>query len=380
MNKDKNMVKIIFLMPTLVGGGAERTLINFLQKVDYSKYEIDLLLVSNKGVYIKDVPKNVNLITIFNIHFIARVLAYLHKKYNFNIIQKFLLKMKVKKHYDVGICFLDGDVTDLLLLIPGIDKKVAWVHSSYITNNNFYKFYKNKSYKNKLIKNRYNNLDSICFVSEDSKTEFIEVFGEYKDMRVIYNIVDAKAVIDKAKKETLERNKVFTFIALGSLMTVKGFDRLIRAAEIIKKNNYKFQLQIFGIGKEQNNLEKLINDNDLNDTVKLMGFSNNPYPYLKAADVFVMSSVSEALPTALCEAMILGKPVITTNCSGCRELVDYGKYGLMAEQDDAELAERMMDYLRNPDLLEKYSQLSFERSAIFNESIILEKYYDIFNL
>lgn len=100
---------------------------------------------------------------------------------------------------------------------------------------------------------------------------------------------------------------------------------------------------------------------------------------MKIGDVFVMSSISEALPTVLCEAMILGKPVVVTNCSGCRELVDEERYGLMAEQNDESLADKMSQYIQQEELVKYYAQKSGERADIFDTEKVIQAYYKIFN-
>jgi glycosyltransferase involved in cell wall biosynthesis len=123
----------------------------------------------------------------------------------------------------------------------------------------------------------------------------------------------------------------------------------------------------------------MIHDLGLKNEIILHGFLSNPYPMMKNSDVFVMSSESEALPTVLCEAMILGLPSLVTNCSGCRGLVDGGEYGMMAEMDDHDLAEKMIQYIENPELLEHYHKKSLERAELFDDERILQAYYDIFD-
>ena len=190
MNKKKR--KIFFLLPSLVGGGAERTLINLLQKIDYKVYEVDLLIVLKKGVYLNQVPKGVNLLYLFNNAFFVRSLAYLQKKTDLTFPYKVKLNKVIKKDYDLGISFLDSNFTDILFLTDKIDKKYTWVHSSYVSNPSFSNSYKSKKYRKKLIKNRYKRLDGIYFVSENAKEEFIEVFGNYPKMEVIYNLINNK--------------------------------------------------------------------------------------------------------------------------------------------------------------------------------------------
>ncbi|REL24731.1 glycosyltransferase [Rhodohalobacter sp. SW132] len=371
--------KILFLLPSLRGGGAERTLINLLHKIDYDRYEVDLVVVSKHGVYVNEVPPEVEVTYLFKNHLLVRVLGYLNR--TFRVSWFFKKKMAaLTKEYDLGVSFLDSNYTDLLFLNEKIEKRVAFVHGSYLTHSNYEKFYRYEKHRKWLKNNRYSNLDGIYFVSRDSMSDFIELFGEFPEMGVVYNLIDKKAVIQKSEAETggLKFDK-FTFSAVGSLMPIKGFDRLVRAAKIVKDQGYDFRLYIAGTGEEEQNLKELIHEHKLEGTVELLGFMKNPYPLMKNSDVFLMSSVSEALPTVLCESMILGVPALVTNCSGCRGLVEEGEYGLMAEQDDRDYAEKMMHYMDQPDLLSHYSRKSSERTKLFDDEQVLKTYQNIFD-
>lgn len=370
--------KILFLIPSLAGGGAERTLINLLKQIDYNEYDVELVVVLNHGVYLDNLPSEVKFIYLFESKFLVRMLAWLQKKVGFNYLLRKRTENKIHGQYDLGISYLDGNFTDLLFYIEGIKKRYTWVHSSYKTNQNFARFYKNKKYLQKLKEYRYGKLDGIYFVSNDAKEEFIEIFGLFPKMEVIYNFIDSESVLRKSEMEVSIHTNKFHFLALGSLLPIKGFDRLIRAAKIVKESNFDFKISIVGSGPEKNKLEALIVDNDLNDIVELLGFIKNPYPLLRNADIFIMSSVSEALPTVLCEAMILGKATLVTNCSGCREIVGNGKFGLMAEQNDQSLAENMIAFLSDPSLIEYYEIQSKERAKLFDDELVLDAYNEIF--
>jgi len=366
-------------MPSLRGGGAERTLINLLQKIDYERYEIDLVVVSKFGTYIDQVPENVKLTFLFSNILVARILTYLHRKLNFS----YLFKRKMRQfddNYDVGISFLDSNFTDLLFFLKNSSKRVVFIHGSYKSNKTRQKFYQNNRRKNSVYENRYKRLDSLYFVSEDSRDEFIDIFNEFPNMGVIYNIIDRSSVIKKSKEDEHKNgDDRMSFVAVGSLLPVKGFDMLIRAAKIVRDKGYDFIINLVGSGPEENKLKLMVNHFQLENQIKFHGFLSNPYPVMRRSDVFVMSSVSEALPTVLCEAMILGKPTMVTNCPGCRGLVESGEYGLMAEQDDQDLAEKMMMYMDNPDLLRHYSRKSLERAELFDDDRVLQAYYDLFD-
>lgn len=371
--------KILFLIPSLVGGGAERTLINLLNRIDYSKYEVDLVSVVAKGVYLDQVPKQVKLITLFNNDYLVRALSKIQKKTGFDLVFRYVMKAKVKGRYDVAISYLDSNFTDFLFFTEKIGKRYSWVHTSYRSYQNFYKFYKNSAYRDKLIKKRYGKLDGIFFVSDDSRKEFVEIFGNFPVMDVVYNIIDREMVTLKANEKISFDDSKFSFVSVGSLLPVKGYDRLIRAAKILKGKGYSFKIDLLGKGPEEATLKGMVRERGLEHEVIFHGFSSNPYPYMRAANAFVMTSVSEALPTVLCEAMILGKPVVVTNCSGCRELVDNGQYGLMAEQDDDDLAAKMEIFLKEQHLLEDYCDRALRRSALFDSEKVMEKYYQILN-
>lgn len=366
-------------MPALAGGGAERTLVNLLHKIDYTRYYIHLIVVSKTGPYVDQIPDEVDVTYLIQNNFFARVRGYLHRTFDFKGF--FQSKMKsLDKEYDVGVSFLDSNFTNLLFYTDKIKKRVAFIHSSYKTHNNYERFYRHEKYQNKLKKNRYSKLDAICFVSDDSMEEFKEVFGEYPNMQVIHNMIDAETVRAKALKDSnIKLGERFSMCAVGSLIPVKGIDRLIKAASRLKKLGYEFEIHIIGRGPEEQNLKRLVQSLDLESDVIFHGFLKNPYPVMKHSDLFVMSSLSEALPTVLCEAMILGIPSLVTNCSGCRGLVKNGEFGMMAEQDEKDIADKMKELMDKKDLLLHYEKKSLERSKIFDDERILQKYYNIFD-
>jgi glycosyltransferase involved in cell wall biosynthesis len=315
--------------------------------------------VLKTGVYLKQIPNEVQTIFMLKNVFLGRVFTYLQIKFNIQIFYRYLVCKKIKKNYDVAISFTDNSYTELLTYLPNSPKiLISWVHASYASYSNYSKYYTDR-YKERIIKNRYNKIDKLVFVSHDSMYDFISIFGKFNDMRVIYNVLN----IDSVKKHTDAFNPNLpvniNIVAIGSLLPVKGYDLLIKACDKLKKQHVDFHLTILGDGPLKDELQKMINELDLSNQIILKGFVSNPYPYLKYSDVYVMSSLSEALPTALCEAMIIGRPVIVTDCIGCKEIVEYGKYGLSQMILDKEIRE-------------KYSLLSKDRAKRFSDEKIIE--------
>ena len=366
--------KVLFIIPSLAGGGAERTLINILKNIDYLLFDVHLVVVDYTGIYCKQVPKQLKILPLFTNTKLVRVLSYVQKKTGFNKFVEHRFLKKIDSSYDTAISFLDSNFTDLLFQIPNVNKTITWVHSSYKTNQNFYKFYRNDSYRKRLITQRYAKLNTIVFVSQDAKTEFEEIFGSFKNMPVIYNFMDEKNIHLKANSFDVQKeSETIKFISVGSLFPVKGYDLLILAASKLKEISVKFKIDIYGQGYLKEELIDLIKAHKLENYVELKGFVSNPYPYIKNADVFIMSSKSEAMPMALCEAMILGKPVLVTNCSGCREVVNYGEFGLMSNAEIDDLTANMLKLIKDKNCREKLSSKSLERAVLFSDKSIMNQ-------
>lgn len=146
-----------------------------------------------------------------------------------------------------------------------------------------------------------------------------------------------------------------TFLAVGRLEPQKGLDVLIRALALVRERAPEWRLVILGEGDSRNELERLVAEHGLGDAAFLPGRVRNPWPWLKAADIYVMSSRREGFPNALCEAMIAGRPVISTDCpSGPAELIEEGRNGLLVAVEDVQaLADGMLRLGRDPQLRDR---------------------------
>ncbi len=379
MGKSSQLKKILFIIPSLEGGGAERVLINILEKFDYTKYVVDVCVGISGGVYFREIPKEVKTKILFNFRILEKALIYFYRRFNSRILLSLIINKKYRGDYDVGIAFTDCPYTDIMLCLKGkIKKKIAWVHASYYSNYNYKKFYKN-SYKNRLIKYRYNKLDTIVFVSNDSRLEFQKIFGEFVNTVVIYNILNAQGIKLKALStiDLTFENDICHIIAVGHLRPVKAFDKLIHVARKLMDDGIKFKIRILGSGHMFNKLLRLIKTLNVGSCVELLGFKSNPYPFIKASDIFIMTSISEALPTALCEAIILGLPCIVTDCSGCREIVEGGKFGMMTGQTINEIYNGLKVLITDHELRNKYKIKALERAMIFDDTRTLKRIYSI---
>ncbi len=365
-------------MPKLVGGGAERVLINLLEKLPEEKYSVDLFLGLKGGRLESQIPAYVNVFYLFP-HRVFEMLASVTLRYfNLKIWYK-LFGNKIRSNYDVGTCFLDSHYSYFLEGTKGkLRKKVVFIHSSYKTYSYSFKKYKSEAFKLKL--KLYNSLDNIVAVSNDSLNEFTQVYGKFKDTRVIYNSINTNRINTLAnKKDLLGFNPgEFNILAVGSHIEVKNYMTLLESCKLLKERGTSFLLHILGEGRLKEIHQEYIINNNLQSHVRLHGFVENPYPYIKKCDLFVMPSFAEGLPTALCEAQILGKPVLGTNVPGCREVLGYGDFGFMVENDVLEMANGIEKIINNKKTLELYKEKSLLGAERFQDEKILKKYQEVF--
>lgn len=371
------MKKILIVQETLVGGGAERVLVDTLNKFDYSKYDVELLLLRKQGIYLNSINKNVKVRYIFGDFDSKKGLNRIISWKIYNLICRFFSNILVNKYmkdnYDVVIGFLEGFSSLLVSQYKKNSKKIVWVHSD---------LKKLKTITNDIDKDIYNKVDEIVCVSQDSKKSLMELYPEITNkINVIYNIIDKESIKLKSEEKVTDINfDKFTLIGVGRLNIEKRFDVMIKAFKILKNENINAQLIILGEGPEEKELRNLIDKLELVNDVRIIGFKSNPYKYIKKADIFVMSSDFEGLPVVLCESLVLGKAIVATNCTGPAELLDYGKYGVLCDCDNPEaLANSIKSLIEDDDKRHAYSLKSLERSKIFDENKVLKEIYSLIN-
>lgn len=357
---------VLFVIPHLNGGGAEKVLLDILNNFDYEKYNVDLLVFFQEGVYIKYIPKNVNTKYIIKqikaINKIPGKVKNLFGIFIKNFGMKKLYKAYVKKEYDIEIAFLEGMATKFVAASNNKkSKKIAWVHIDLFSNHWTKKYF--KSLKEEI--DTYKIFEKIICVSKDTKRAFFEMFGEMNNVEVIYNPLD----IDKIKKmgsEGINKKEDFIICTVGRLVPQKGFDRLITVTKRLIDEGYKYQLNIVGCGGEKKKLLELINSYNIQEYVRLVGFDENPYKYIKESDIFVCSSRNEGFSLVVAEALILNKPIISTRCAGPVEILNDGEYGIITENSEQGLYESIKLLYHDKNKRNYFIEKSNERLKFFS--------------
>ncbi len=383
------MKKILFAVHTLQVGGAEKVLINLLKNINKNKYDITVLSIVNDGLYIQDINniEGVKYKYIFNTFFknirqnkqakfhktCIKLMDILWKLYIIIIkyIPKLLYKISIKEEYDIEISFLEGKVSKFIANSKNKkSKKITWIHTDI---NNVSKINIFKNIKDEI--ETYKKFDKIICVSKDVKNKFIQKTGIKENLYVQVNPVNSKEILQKSNENITEKLNQNGYIvcSVGRLVKEKGFDRLLEVHTKLIQNNIVHTLWIIGEGKERKQLEKYIKNNHLEQTVNLIGYSDNPYKYLKKADIFVCSSRIEGLSSALLEATILEKVIVSTNCPGTEEILGKsGEHSMIVDNNTDSLYEGLKTVLTNSNIRNKFKNNIQQRSKTFNIDTVIK--------
>ena len=368
--------KILFIYGPLGGGGAERVLIDLLDNLDYSKYEVDLCLMVNQGVLLAEVPKQVNIIPLWENYSLYYKIAYrISVKFGNNAMFKKVLKKKITKQYDAEVSFLEGMPLKLHAMLDSIARKITWVHCDLF---NFP--YAAKQFAEGEELAAYNKMDAVVCVSNDAQIAFRKRFPTCtSESRVIYNPVDAKKIIRMADESQLEKCGIFRVVTVGRLTDPKRLDRIIRLAARMKKEQTQVRFKIVGDGELKAELLALCKELGVEDMVEFTGFTANPYSHIKNADLMLLSSAFEGFGLVVCEAMCLGVPVVSTKTAGPTEIIDRDNYGLLCEHDDEAIYEAVKQMMENYELRTKYREMGMKRARDFDVSRTVEEFEKLIN-
>lgn len=323
------MIKILFFIDKFAYngsiGGAEKVLITLVNHMNPTKYDItvqtlfpdEFSSLLNKNIKYKYCyPRKTSI--YYNIFRIEAQMGWVYP-------------LHIKDDYDIEVAYLENESTKVMAASTNKKaKKIAWVHCDFdVAVNDKEEFYK------KTVK-RYKKFDKIACVSEKCKESFISIFGDSPEAVVVYNTIDDKEIHEKSEQQLPDgvNKRKFTLCTVGNMTPPKNHIRLLKTVHRLHKDGFDFDLWMVGDGEIRAQIEVYIAENDMNAYVSLFGFQRNPYPFMKAADWLVCSSNFEGFSTFISEGLILGKPIITTECSGMLELLGDSEYGIIVPNND----------------------------------------------
>lgn len=328
-------IKVVFVLPHLRGGGAERMFVNFIRQLDFDKFKITLLLVNNIGPLLELVPKKVNIINLDSERTI----------YSFFKMRQAILRARS----DIVLATHHRTNVSVFFALKGIRNRPYLIFRCPNSPLSIKKNNQLPLLTKKLLDIAYNGADMVIAQTPEMKIELNEIhFVDLKKILVLINPLDKSLILDKIKRsENPMGPNTINVVASGRLSFEKGFDILINSFKIVIDQNPNFRLYILGNdGGMKSELEFLITSNKLEKYVFLLGFQSNPYKYYFYCNLYVLSSRWEGLPNTVLENLFLNKPVIATKCIPYLDkLIDNGRNGLLVEVEDVKgIAYAILDY------------------------------------
>lgn len=366
----------------LYGGGVEKILQIICRNLDLEKYDLTLYSSNIEDIPSGSYPESINHAHYFSTvsqtdNLINKIIKLACNKIRlfcyYHFSPSFYYKLFIRRKYDVGIAFIEGYATRFLSGAPENMKKIAWIHTDIEKNHWTKVAFRNSDEEIQC----YTHFDKAVCVSKVVESQAKKCLNLSSTM-VLHNPIESDVILQKSNLfEVPQKRHSVRLVSLGSLIPVKGYDRLIEAAKRLSDDGTDFELLILGEGNERENLTNLISQHNLEDKVLLVGYLDNPYPYLKSADIYICSSIAEGFNTAITESLILGRAIVTTEVSGVREqLGDSAEYGIITDNSTDGI------YLGIKKMLESgmvsfYQEQARKRSSLFNLEQQMSQIYNL---
>ena len=383
------MKSILFVINTLGTGGAEKAMLELLQRLDLKKYELSLFVLTGQGELIGQVPKGVKILnrkyypvsvhdrqgkkrlfkTVIRalflqggwkrIGYIIRCLRDMAGQGNIQkdkILWKILSDgaQKLEQEYDLAVAYLEGGASYYVASHVKAKKKAAFIHINYIL----------AGYSRKLDEDCYLAFDRILTVAEDVKEVFLSVYPECKERtEVFYNLVDREKIVRMSQEEGgfSDSYDGYRILTVSRLVTQKALLVAVETMKRLKAAGKSFRWYVLGEGEMRKKLEEQIRAFGLEDDFILLGAVSNPFPYYVQCDLYVHTSYFEGKSIAIEEAQILGCAILVSDYSGVRSQVKDGVDGKICELDAGIMAEEIMDFADQPQRWAEYGRAASKR-------------------
>lgn len=380
-------MKILFVMYNMEIGGTRRSLLNLLEKMVKAGVQCDLLLFSPYGDFMNQIPHGVRVlhgdILMQSIYATKQTLKKYAPSYLvlMKAVQKILKKVfgekrfydhvmrgYAKRHfknndYDAVIAFQEGDCVKFATYVPS-PCRLAWIHNDY----------GNLQGEQRGTPAIFSKLDSILFVAEGTRRTFVEAYPQFADkMWVIPNILPQDRIRESASDDDAER--IFTdpnrihIVSVGRVARQKAFERIPEVLDGLGTLSQRIEWSVIGDGPDLPRLREELETKGLQDCVRFIGARNNPFPLVRQADLYVLTSLYESQPMVVMEALTLGVPVLSTDFASVRELLGNKPFGVICENSVAGLTDSLRRLLESPKEIQSMQQ-SAKEYEYDNDAII----------
>lgn len=354
------MKRVLFLINSLGEGGAEKVLVTLVKNLDKSKFDITVMTLFDIGVNKESLPDDIRYIT--HLKRMPRGNSHIMKLFSPQALHRHF----IRDTYDIEIAFLEGPCARIISGCKYTGTKlVSWTHCTWHSEREFAQSF--RSLKEARV--CCQKFDKNIFVSMGVQEAF-EKYCQVDNKEVIYNVIESDRIQQLAKEPVTDnafKSDEFNIVSVGKVIPVKGYDRLARIHKRLRDRGYKVHTYILGIGSQRKEIEDYCIKNGFQDSFTFLGYQQNPYKYMSKADLFVCSSLSEGLSTAVTEALITGIPVLSTDVSGMNELLGESEYGIIAKNNEEALYQSLKQLITHPEQLELYKKKAVERGTAFSK-------------
>ncbi|WNQ12689.1 glycosyltransferase [Paenibacillus aurantius] len=390
--------KLLFVMNNLNCGGAEKALVSLFETLDYTRFEVDLLLFKQEGMFMAQLPRQVRLLPepkefrYYDMPIQQAVLGslksgrpditlsrlragYVFKSEKNSVrceqrVWKYIAKSlpQLEKTYDIAVGYLEKNPIYFCIDKVKAKKTIGFIHNDY-----------NKLGMDPDLDRKYfHRLDYLVTVSEECGHILRERFPEFRHkVEVMHNIISPAAIHKLSGTSIQWRGQEVHLLSVGRLNPQKGFELAIEACRELVQGGYPVQWSVIGEGEDRAKLQRKIDKYGLQNHFHLLGLKENPYPYIKEADIYVQPSRFEGKSIAIDEAKILQKPIVVTNFPTAKDQITHGVNGWVAEMNPKALSQAIRTLL-DDERLRRRLQQSLADETLGTESEI-NKLYAMFN-
>ena len=360
-------MKFLIQIPQLIFGGAEKVLVAFANDLVSRGHEVEILEIYEKGLLKPQFDPHVAFHAICSTAYTQKYYASLadirqargmaklpllcklafSKAVGYRRFAEFLAARHYRgKPYDAAINYLETESPEFLKNHIRAGKYLQWYHTDVANLDH-------PEDTDRLIAD-FAKMDAIICVAESAKESFVGRYPQLADKtHVIYNFFDEKAIRRMGDEPFSYGDDRFVMLSVGRMTPQKKYLRFLDVLARLKADGYQFVWHMLGTGREYDAIAEKIKMLGLEDCVCLDGVTDNPYPYMKNCDLFVLPSGWEGFPTVTVEAKLLGCAVLATDVSGIREQIRHGVNGWICENSEDGIYEGLRRLLDDPGLRER---------------------------
>ena len=388
-------MKILFAMYNMEIGGTRRSLLNLLEKMTQSGVQCDLLLFSPYGEFMDQIPSGVRVlhggIVMQSIYATKQTLkryapSYLvavkavqkvakkiigAKRLHEHVLQSYAKRYLNHHDYDAIVAFQEGDCVKFITYVPA-SCRLAWIHNDY----------GNLQGEQRGTPEMFAKLKAILFVAEGTRQTFVEKYPQFAaKMQVIPNVLPQRWIRDNAlevhSEHVFQDPERIHIVSVGRVTRQKAFERIPEVMEQLGTLSERIEWAVIGDGPNLARLRDDIAERNMQDYVHAIGAWNNPFPIVKQADLYVLTSLYESQPMVVMESLTLGVPVLSTDFSSVRELLGGKSYGSICENSVDGLVESLRMLIESPGTIcamqQSAGEYKYDNEAIVSRIIELIK-------